>query len=285
MGFETGAGEFMQAGSYSAAQLRRSVFAWAARTSANIEGEIVGGLLSATDMQLSAAGSGLVVNTSTGACLIPGTEATSQGGYHAFLSSTNSTKLATADATNPRVDLLCATSADAQYTTPPGGTSGFVTIQAVTGIPTAGANLTNLSGAPSLPGSSLLLGYVLVPAGATSLSSGDIANKARIVGTLPMFGTVGEISGTMPPTNMARIQVGAENATFSSGIYTLTFPVPFVDALLGVWFTYTSTSSTQNVSLSVDTSNYGQNGCSVGAVVAGAAFSGTLGFQWLAIGY
>lgn len=200
MGFETGAGEFMQAGSYSAAQLRRSVFAWAARTSANTPGLISGGLLSASDMQLSAASSGLVVYTSVGECLIPGTEATSQGGYHGFLSSQNSTTLATANPTNPRIDLLCATSADGQYTIPSGGTSGFVTIQAVTGTPTAGATLSNLSGVGTLPGSSLLLGYVLVPAGATSLTNADILNVALDVPAL---------------SGLRKIAFGLNNVVFS----------------------------------------------------------------------
>lgn len=181
MGFETGAGEFMQLGSYNAAQLRRSVYAWAGRTAANTPGLISGGLLSSTDMQLTAGVSGLVVNTSVGECLIGGTEATSQGGYHGFLSSQNSTTLATANASNPRIDLICATCGDAQYTLPSGGTSGALTIQGVTGTPTAGATLSNLSGAPALPASSLLLGYVLVPAAATGLSNANIANKAASV--------------------------------------------------------------------------------------------------------
>lgn len=220
MGFESGAGAFMQGGSYSAAQMRRAAFAWAARTSANQEGTIAGGLLSATDMQLSAAASGLVVNTSVGACIIGGSEASNQGGYHAFLSSTNSTTLATANATNPRVDIICATVGDPDYTLPSGATSGQVTIQAVTGTPTSGASLSNLSGVGTLPGSSLLLGYVLVPAAATSLTSGDIANKA-VLG-LPSFN--GRI-GPVEPQNGDYV-LGATGAApgIARGIVALTWP-------------------------------------------------------------
>lgn len=207
MAFETGAGEFMQAGSYSAAQLRRTLFSWAARTSANTPGLIIGGLLSSTDMQLSNAESGLVVYTSTGECLIPGTETTSQGGYHAFLSSQSSTTLATANASDPRIDLICATSADAQYSIPSGGTSGYVTLQAVTGTPTSGATLSNLYGAPSLPASSLLLGYVLVPAAATSLSSLDILNVAPEAVCNPSF------LATVPPVFLAKPQFVPSSST------------------------------------------------------------------------
>lgn len=224
MGFETGAGEFMQAGSYSAAQLRRSVYAWAARTSANTPGLISGGLLSQADMQLSNAVSGLVVNTSVGECLIPGTEATSQGGYHAFLSSTNSTTLATANGSNPRIDLICATSADGQYTIPSGGSSGFVTIHAVTGTPTSGATLSNLSGAPALPGSSLLLGYVLIPAAATNLTSGDIANKAQPIGIgrYAMFQPVRWHSTTTPsiPASAILLPATSLDYDYSGGAYS-----------------------------------------------------------------
>lgn len=166
---------------YPAEQTRRAMFAWAARTAANSPGIIAGGLLSPTDMQLSAASSGLVVNISVGECLIGGTEGGVQGGYYARNASTSSVTLATANATNPRIDAVVGMVGDAGYTLPSGSTSGQVTLVGVTGTPTSGATLSNLSGAPAVPASSLLLGYVLVPAAATSLTSADIANVATVV--------------------------------------------------------------------------------------------------------
>lgn len=167
-----------QAGSYSAEQTRRAVFASYARTAANNPGIISGGLISSADLQLSAAVSGLVVYVSTGEAIIPGNEGGAQGGYYARNTTQISITLATANASNPRIDLICLTVDDSGYTPPTGGTSGQVTAQAITGTATPGATLTNLNGVGTLPGSSLLLGYVLVPAAATNLTSGDIKNVA-----------------------------------------------------------------------------------------------------------
>lgn len=160
------------------------MFAPYARTSANLPGIIDGGLLSSTDLQLSAASSGLVVNISTGEAIVGGTEGGAQGGYYARATSTTSLTLATANVSNPRIDLICLTVDDQGYTPPSGGTGGAVTAQVITGSPTTGATLINLLGAGTLPGSSLLLGYALVPAAATSLTSGDISNVAAPVLTV-----------------------------------------------------------------------------------------------------
>ena len=180
MALETGA--FMQANSYSAEIVRRAVFAQYARTSANNPGIISGGLIGATDFQISQVSSpNMTVNVSTGEAIVPGNEGGAQGGYYVRGTSTTNLAISTADPSNPRIDTVCLTCGDAQYTLPSGGTSGALTLQVVTGTPTAGATLSNLSGAAALPGSSLLLGYVLVPAGATNIITADILNVAVAV--------------------------------------------------------------------------------------------------------
>ena len=50
----------------------------------------------------------------------------------------------------------------------------------VPGFPTAGATLSNLSGAAAVPTNSFLLANVLVPAGATVLTAGNIDNAVRV---------------------------------------------------------------------------------------------------------
>lgn len=179
MALETGA--FMQASSYSAEIVRRAMFAQYARTSANHPGIIFGGLIGSTDFQISQLGSpNMSVNVSTGEAIVPGNEGGAQGGYYVRGTSTSNLAISTANPSNPRVDTVCLTCGDAQYTLPSGGTSGSLTLQVVTGTPTSGATLSNLSGAAALPGSSLLLGYVLVPAGASSIVTADISNQAQV---------------------------------------------------------------------------------------------------------
>lgn len=171
----------LQAGSYPAEQTRRAVFAWAARTAANAPGIVSGGLLSATDCQLSAPGSGLSTNVSTGELIIPGNEGGTQGAGYGRVSSTTNLVISTANPSLPRIDTICGTMSDAAYTEPTGGSGSQWALQVVTGTATSGANLTNLTGKAALPGSSLLLGYVLVPAAASNIITADTANVATPV--------------------------------------------------------------------------------------------------------
>lgn len=172
-----------QSGSYTAEVTRRAAFAWAARTAANSPGIISGGLLSLADLQVSAPGSGMTVNISAGECLIGGTEGGSQGGYTMRNTATYSLPVAAANPSNPRIDAIVATMADAGYTQPSdvGATTNGPVFADVVGTPTSGATLANLTGAPAIPASSLLLAYLLVPATASNIITADIANKATAV--------------------------------------------------------------------------------------------------------
>lgn len=166
---------------YTAEQTRRAVFSAYARTAANTPGIISGGLLSTADLQLTAPGSGLSVNVGTGECIVGGSEGGVQGGYYAKNGAIVNLSISAANPSNPRIDTVCVTISDSTYTEPTGGSGNQVAAQVVTGTPTSGATLTNLSGAAALPASSLLLGYVLVPAAASNIITADIANKATVV--------------------------------------------------------------------------------------------------------
>lgn len=173
---------FNQASSYAAEQVRRSVLAWCARTAANAPGIITGGLLSATDCQLSAPVSGLSVNISTGEAIVGGSEGGTQGGYGPVrVSSTTNLTISTANPSLPRIDTITLTIADSGYTEPAGVSGNAAVPQVVVGTATSGATLANLTGKAALPASSLLLGYCLVPAAAANIITADIANVATPV--------------------------------------------------------------------------------------------------------
>lgn len=151
------------AAGYGAEQSRRAWF---------VDYLSTGGVINAGDLLVSV-GSGLSVNVAVGQVLIPGTSSTTQGLYFGQNMSTTNLTLATANGTNPRIDMICATVQDSAYA----GANDLWELQAVTGTPTSGATLSNLSGAPALPVSSLLIAYVLVPANAVSLTSGDLLDE------------------------------------------------------------------------------------------------------------
>jgi hypothetical protein len=164
-------GSFNQNSTYGAEQLRRTISSVLARGST--VGSINGGLVGASDMQISAGG-GMSVNVSTGEAWIPGSTSTTQGGYYGRVSSSTNLVVAASNPSNPRIDSVSATITDSAYS----GVTNTFGVQVNTGTPTAGATLSNLNGAPSLPASSLLLGYILVPAASSSVSGGNISNVA-----------------------------------------------------------------------------------------------------------
>lgn len=175
---------FLQSGSYSAEQTRRSISGLLSRGSTI--GSIVGGIVAAGDCALTAPGSGMSVNVAPGEIWVPGSSSSTQGGYYCRVSSTTNLVIAAANGSLPRIDTVVAQVQDAAYT---GSTNSFQ-LAVVTGTATSGANLTNLTGAGSVPASSLVVGYVLVPAAASNIISGDLLTSvSRVVfglGWLPV---------------------------------------------------------------------------------------------------
>jgi hypothetical protein len=165
---------------YTAEQTRRALFPWAQRTGANTPGIVSGGLISATDMTLTAPGSGLSVNVGVGEAIVGGDTGTA-GAYYCLNKSTTNLTIATASGSHPRIDTVVAVVADSGYTEPTGFSGNQWTPAVITGTATAGATLANLTGAGVAPADSLTLGYVLVPTSATSIVSGDILNLGTMV--------------------------------------------------------------------------------------------------------
>ncbi len=163
----------LQAGSYSAEQMRRAFGTLLERGSSI--GSVVGGIVGSKDMEITA-GAGMNIEVAPGEAWIPGSTSATQSGYYARVSSKSTLAIAAADPTNPRIDRVAAVVTDAAYS----GATNIYTPAVVTGTPTAGANLTNLNGVGAAPASCLTLGYVEVPAKAPSIVSGDIKNVAGL---------------------------------------------------------------------------------------------------------
>jgi hypothetical protein len=149
--------------------------------------QVFGGVIPSGGALQVTAGSGLSVNVATGFCIVPSSSGSLYGGYQFGLMSAGSLSIAAADATNPRVDLVCATVID------DGNSSSSTLIQVIEGIPAASP------AAPSLPPSSIPLAYVTVPANAASIVSGDISDK-RVFTT--------GVGGIMPVPSLTSIPSG-----------------------------------------------------------------------------
>jgi hypothetical protein len=114
------------------------------------------------------AGSGLNITVAAGLCCVPNSSGGAQGGYLTGLMASAGLSLATADPSNPRLDLVCVTVSDL------GTSASNAVVQVVTGTPASSPV------APSLPTgagvSSLALARVLVAAAASALGSGAVTD-------------------------------------------------------------------------------------------------------------
>jgi hypothetical protein len=127
---------------------------------------------------------GLSVVVNSGWAAIVGTTQANMGTYVTYNDAAVVLSLTTADPTNPRIDLVCATVNDAYYT----GALNNVVLQVVTGTP-AGSPV-----APALPANSITLATVAVGAGATAITNANITDTRVLVTTnIPESGDISAV--------------------------------------------------------------------------------------------
>ena len=105
------------------------------------------------------------VNVAAGFAFIAGTNnAPAQGLYHAYNDGSVNLSIAAANATNPRVDIVCLTVRDAFYS----GGNNDVILQVITGTAAVSPAV------PSAPANSIVLAHIYVGANVTSITNSNI---------------------------------------------------------------------------------------------------------------
>lgn len=223
---------FLQTGGQNAEQCRRAL---CSLTGAGSFGATPSGITAGAQntLQLQVTQNGtpnMSVNVATGGAWVPGSLSTQQGSYYVFNNAIQNVVVPTADPTNPRIDLICATIQDSQYA----GANNQGLIQDVPGTP-AGSPV-----APALPANSLLLGQIAVAASAASIVTANITDK-RVYLTAPagaqptLFGWSTALAGTPDPKAGAPFLLQAwsgTTATDGSGNKTIAFPATFPNGTL-----------------------------------------------------
>jgi hypothetical protein len=147
------------------------------------------GVVNSGDMTISQNGTpNMSVNISSGWAAVVGTTQTNMGVYMAYNDASTNVTITAANASNPRIDLVCVTIADSYYA----GAVNNVTFNVVAGTPAASPSV------PATPANSLALGQIAVGAGVTSILTANITNYNTLV-TSP-FGNV-TTTGTQTLTN------------------------------------------------------------------------------------
>ena len=165
------------------------------------------GVLSLADLAVSQSiVPAMSVSVASGWGVIIGTFQALMGAYQFTNDAATTLTIATADATNPRIDLICVTVTDSFYT----GATNSVAFNVVTGTP-AGSPAV-----PTTPTNSIVLAQVAEAANATSIVTANITDKR----TTPSIGlpvinntlvtTKGDLVVTTAPSTPARLGVGTD---------------------------------------------------------------------------
>jgi hypothetical protein len=143
------------------------------------------GIIGSSSMAVTAnSPAGMSVRVASGWAAIVGTTQANMGTYVAYNDATVTLTITTANPSNPRIDLICATINDSYYS----GSTNNVAYQVIAGTP-AGSPV-----APSLPANSIALAQVTVGAGATTITSGNIADSRVLVTTNLPIGDITSVT-------------------------------------------------------------------------------------------
>ena len=208
------------ASGYGAEQTRRAIYFMLQRGSTI--GSVAGGIVAATDCVTTGAGSSMAVSVAAGEVIPSGSSSATQSGYYCRVSSADSLSISASDPSNPRIDTVIAQVQDAAYT----GASNAFAPAIISGTATSGATLANLDGAGAVPASSLVLAYVLVPAGSTVVTTAHVLNVASLVcDSLPSYAYVNG-SGATTAVSGQWVEM--------AGGYTCTLPAPVANSTVAI---------------------------------------------------
>ena len=125
------------------------------------------GIIGSTSLAVTqSATPGMSVLIASGWAAIVGTTQANMGVYTSYNDASVTASIATANATNPRIDLVCLTVNDAYYT----GSTNNIVVNVVTGTPASSPAV------PSTPANSIALAQVYVGAAVTSIVNANITD-------------------------------------------------------------------------------------------------------------
>lgn len=128
-------------------------------------------------------GTGMNVLVQPGSFVVANSSNALYGGYASTLSSQATLSVATADPTNPRIDLIVAVVSDT------GSSASYGAVQIITGTPAPSPSV------PAAPANSLTLGQLSVPASTTTITSGLLTDQRQF--TVPTGGVLKAAKGSV----------------------------------------------------------------------------------------
>ena len=174
------------------------------------------GIINTGDLTISQNGTpNMTVNAASGWAAILGNYQTNMGVYMAYNDATTNLTITTANATNPRIDLVCITVSDAYYT----GSVNTGAFNVVAGTPAASPTV------PATPTNSIALAQIAVGAGVTSILTANITNYG-VKASSPTVGNIvtakGDIVTATASGTPSNLPVGSDGQTLVANSSTST---------------------------------------------------------------
>ncbi|WP_290630514.1 hypothetical protein [Aquisalimonas sp.] len=213
---------FLQSEEYDALATRRAI-------TANVR---EGGIIQTGDLGVSPTSPASMTvrvggGANGGAAMVPGTQVDRQGFYHVVAQGPTEVTLPPANSTNPRIDLVVCRVYDSEYA----GSGDEWKLEVVQGTPSSNP------AEPNLPPNSLALVAITVPAGASTITSGNISNRRRFASfaseryAIRVPHRVAGVVGTPPNTLYGFLTVAGTTlvTTNGAGEVDVSYPPPAAD--------------------------------------------------------
>lgn len=235
--------EFLQTQTYSAQRLRFQ------QEDFTPNGE---GVMGQADFRISqrAAGANMSVDVAAGSAIVRGDTITRQGLYHVVNDAVINASISANASGNPRIDRVLVQLSDS---TDSGSGTDVSVINVLSGTPTGGATLDNLSGAAAIPNNQLHLADIIVANGAATIVDANIRSRRGFAKPLvpPLVGLTDTEQVLLAPIPGVSSNAGANVQHASHNGYQVAYaawlPKRVVGATKVRWrYVHTATANTGN---------------------------------------
>ena len=234
----------------------------------------VSGVLGAASYAVTATGSSMVLTVASGQAVVAGASTATQGSYVAVNDAATTFTVSTADATNPRIDIIYLQVNDSAYS----GATNSVTLSYLAGVPA----VSPVAPTPTGSATYYVLAQIAVAANATTISQSNVTDLRAPAQSPLVQGAQQTLhlnaNGTALATGSSLFGLTTRPYLLAGRTYAIDFCMPFTKTTNGIVYPQfaSSTASVLNGGVTqVDSAGTVTGAVSVAATNGGATTSST----------